>query len=72
MAKEYKKVVRDVMNEDVILRFDDLNEEVFEDIILRIDHTTRQGKVAFSLVKNCKSSNSPLTVEVEEKLSRQP
>ena len=39
-----------------VVRFNDLNEETFEDIILSIDHTTKQGKVAFSLVKNCKTA----------------
>ena len=37
----------------------ELNEEAFEDIILSINHTTRSGKVAFSLVKNCKTREYP-------------
>ena len=37
----------------------ELNEEAYEDIILSIDHGTKQGKVAFSLIKNCKSSDYP-------------
>lgn len=35
------------------------NEEAYEDIILSISHTTKQGKIAFSLVKNCKTSAYP-------------
>ena len=35
------------------------NEEAFEDIILSIDHTTTEGKVAFSLVKNCRTASYP-------------
>ena len=37
----------------------ELNEEAFEDSILSINHMTKQGKVTFSLVKNCKSSDYP-------------
>ena len=37
----------------------ELNKQAFEDIILSINHMTKQGKVAFSLVKNCKSSDYP-------------
>ena len=37
----------------------ELNEEAFEDIILSINHTSKQGKVTFSLVKNCKTSEYP-------------
>jgi hypothetical protein len=37
----------------------ELNEEAYEDIILSIDHGTKQGKVAFSLIKNCKTSDYP-------------
>lgn len=36
-----------------------LNEEAYEEIILSIDHSTKQGKVAFSLIKNCKTSDYP-------------
>ena len=34
-----------------------LNEEAYEEIILSIDHSTKQGKVAFSLIKNCKTQD---------------
>ena len=44
---------------DNIIKFNDLNEEAFEDIILSIDHTTKQGKAAFSLVKNCNTAKYP-------------
>ena len=37
----------------------ELNEEAFEDIILSINHTSKQGKIAFSLVKNCKTTEYP-------------
>ena len=37
----------------------ELNEQAYEEIILSINHVTRQGKVAFSLVKNCKSLEYP-------------
>lgn len=37
----------------------DLNEEAFEDIILSIDHSKPTGKIAFSLVRNCKNSDFP-------------
>ena len=49
-------VAKSSKSRDDIVRFNDLNEEAFEDIILSIDHTTKQGKVAFSLVKNCKTA----------------
>ena len=42
-----------------IVKLGDANEEAFEDVILSINHTTKQGKVAFSLVKNCKTSDYP-------------
>ena len=35
------------------------NEEAFKDIILSIDHTTTEGDVAFSLVKNCRTASYP-------------
>ena len=44
---------------DNIIKFNDLNEEAFEDIILSIDQMKKQGKVAFSLVKNCKTAKYP-------------
>ena len=37
----------------------ELNEEAYEDIILSISHSTKQGKIAFSLVKNCKTIEYP-------------
>ena len=42
-----------------IVELADKNEEAFEDIILSINHTTTEGKVAFSLVKNCKTASYP-------------
>ena len=36
-----------------------LNELAYEDIILSISHTSKSGKVAFNLVKNCKSDDYP-------------
>ena len=59
-AKEYEKAVTNGRESgDDIIKFNNLNEEAFEDIILSIDHTTKQGKVAFSLVKNCKTAKYP-------------
>ena len=45
---EYEKAVTDGNKEQI--KIGDLNEEAFEDIVLSINHTSRQGKVAFSLV----------------------
>ena len=42
-----------------IVELGDRNEEAFEDVILSINHTTKEGKVAFSLVKNCKTGDNP-------------
>ena len=36
-----------------------LNRLAFMDLILYIDHKSNQGKTAFRLVKNCKSSEYP-------------
>ena len=59
-AEEYEKAVADGRESwDDIIKFNDLNEEAFEDIILSIDDTTKQGKVAFSLVKTCKTAKYP-------------
>ena len=41
------------------MKLEDANKEAFEDVILSINHTTKQGKVASSLVKNCKTSDYP-------------
>ena len=60
MVEEYKKAVAKVEKSgNVIMRCNDLNKEAFEDIILSIDYTTKQGKVAFSLIKNCKMAKYP-------------
>ena len=60
VAEEYEKAVANVRkSRDDIIRFNNLNEEAFEDIILSIDHTAKQGKLAFSLVKNCKTATYP-------------
>ena len=45
--------------ESVVKKREEFNEEAFEDIILSINHTTREGKIAFSLIKNCKTSDYP-------------
>ena len=37
----------------------ELNEQAYEDIILSINHTAGEGRVAFSLVKNCVSDEYP-------------
>ena len=54
---EYQQAVTD--NNKATKKLAELNEQAYEDIILSINHTTGQGKVAFSLVKNCKSSEYP-------------
>ena len=60
MVEEYKKAVAKVEKSgDDIMRCNDLDKQAFEDIILSIDHTTKQGKVAFSLIKNCKMARYP-------------
>ena len=52
---EYEKAVTDVDKEKV--KVGDLNEEAFEDIVLSMNHTLRQGKVA-KLAKGDDESNS--------------
>jgi len=42
-----------------ILKLGELNELAYEDIVLSIIHTTSSGKVAFRLIKNCKSDDFP-------------
>ena len=42
-AEEYEKATAKGKNGDNIVRFNDLNKDAFEDIILSIDHTTKQG-----------------------------
>lgn len=59
-ASEYELALLGSSAEDQeIVRLAELNEEAYEDIILSIDHTTKEGKVAFSLVKNCKTAEFP-------------
>ena len=40
-----------------VVELADKNDEAFEDIILSMDHTTAEGEVAFSLIKNCKTAS---------------
>lgn len=54
---EYDQAVVD--NVRMTMTRGEKNEEAFEDIILSINHASKQGKVAFSLVKNCKSDDYP-------------
>jgi hypothetical protein len=54
---EFDKAVAD--SDEKTKKLGELNEEAFEDIILSINHTSKQGKVAFSLVKNCKTTEYP-------------
>ncbi len=42
-----------------ILKLGELDELVYNDILLSIIHTTSSGKVAFSLIKNRKSDEFP-------------
>ena len=55
-ADEYGKAVSgsgDKKKE--IEKLGNLNEEAYEDLILSINHTTKEGNMAFSLVKNHKT-----------------
>ena len=56
-TKEYEKTVVKSKNGEDIVRFNDLNEEAFEDIILSIDHATKQGKAALVYLKTAKRPN---------------
>ena len=59
-TKEYNKTsIKSDNSKDKIIILKNLNKEGFNDIILSIDHTSKQGKVAFSLVKNCKTAKYP-------------
>ena len=42
-----------------ILALQDLNKLAYRDIILSIDHKTKEGKIAFKIVKNTKSKEYP-------------
>ncbi len=42
-----------------IIKLGELNTLAYKDIVLSINHTTSSGKVAFSLIKNCKSNEFP-------------
>ena len=42
-----------------IIALAELNREAYMDLILSIDHKSSRGKIAFRLVKNCKSSEYP-------------
>ncbi len=42
-----------------ILKLGGLNKLAYEDIVLSINCTTSSGKVAFSLIMNCKSDDFP-------------
>ena len=59
MAEEYEKAVTKGKSGDDITIFNDLNEDVFEDIMLSIgiEHTTKQGKLHLVCLKNAKWPN---------------
>ena len=42
--------------DDKNAKLSELNKQAFENIVLSINHTTKQGKIMFSLVKNCTNS----------------
>ena len=42
-----------------IIKLEELNELAYKDIVLSINHTSSSGKVAFCLIKNCKSEEFP-------------
>ena len=50
---EYAKAVTD--KDKPTVKRGELNKQAYEDIILSINHTSGQGKGAFSIVKNCVS-----------------
>ena len=54
---EFEKAVS--VGDTKVEKYVDLNEESHEGIILSINHISRQGNVAFSLVKNCKTDKYP-------------
>ena len=56
-AKEYEKSVTKGMSGDAIVKFNGVNEETFEDIILSIDHTTKQRKLHLVWLKTAKRPN---------------
>lgn len=55
--REYTKAV--VNKDQPTVKCVELSEPAYEDIFLSINHTSGQGKVAFSLVKNCVSDEYP-------------
>ena len=57
---EYELAVLGSSDDDKkIAKVGELNSLAFEDIVLSINATSAKGKVAFSLVKNCKSDDFP-------------
>ena len=42
-----------------IIKLGELNKLAYEDIVLSINHMSSSGKVAFILIKNCKSEEFP-------------
>ena len=56
-GREYAKAVVD--KDQPTVKHGELNEQAYKDIILSINYTSGQGKVAFSLVKNCISDEYP-------------
>ena len=56
LSKE-KKDRTDVDNG--VIQLGILNKQAFMELILSIDHESEHGRVAFRLVKNCKSSEYP-------------
>ena len=55
--EEYAQALVDKEND--IKKLAELNEDAYEELILSMGHTTSKGKIAFSLVKNSKSSEYP-------------
>ena len=53
----YSQVVID--SDTATIKLGQLNEEAYKDLVLGINTTTKQGRVVFSLVKNCKTTKYP-------------
>ena len=54
---DYNQAVTD--SDTVTIKLVHLNEEAYKDLVLSINTTTKQGRVAFSLVKNSKTTQYP-------------
>ena len=56
LAKDKSNRMPDEKN---VIKLAELNQKAFMELILSINHQTNRGKIAFRLVKNCKTSEYP-------------